>query len=639
MLTGRFSKGKLTEKEVSFLTEEARQVRGNILRMTTLVGCGHPGGSMSSTEMYVAVWYNANVSPDNAGDPGRDRVVVSHGHTSPGVYSVLGRRGFFDLKQAVSTFRLMGSPFEGHIERSVPGVEWSTGNLGQGLSAGCGFALSSRLNGISANHTFVLMSDGEQTKGQVAEARRFAKKFGLTNITVIIDTNRIQISGSTEEVMPNRLRENYEADGWRVLEVDGHDIVQLYDAILEAQQDETAPVAILARTVIGKGVSFMEGTPQYHGQALKADEFEKAMAELDLSPDLSEYRTLRENAAEEEFTFPEPKVFSLNTGTSREYGVDVKTDNRSAYGTALRDLAEANDEKTVPFAVFDCDLATSVKTNGFAEARPEQFFESGVQEHTIATTAGAVSTDGVVTFFSDFGVFGVDETYNQHRLNDINHTNLKLVCTHNGLDVGEDGKTHQCIDYLGLLRNLFTYKVIVPADPNQTDRVIRAIAGQTGNYFVGMGRSKTPVIAAEDGRPFYGGDYAFEYGRIDRIRDGDRGAIYCYGPTVFRAVEAWKQLQEKGIAVKVFNVSCPLALDMEKVREGAETGLVITYEDHNRDSGLGASLAIALLEGSGPVKFFRLGVSAYGKSGKSDALMADMGLAVENVVRTVEGAV
>jgi len=638
MLTGRFAKGKLTKEEAAFLTEEARQVRGDILRMTTLAGCGHPGGSMSSTEMYVAVWYNANVSPDNAGEPGRDRVVVSHGHTSPGVYSVLGRRGFFDLKQAVSTFRLMGSPFEGHIERSVPGVEWSTGNLGQGLSAGCGFALSSRLNGIQANHTFVLMSDGEQTKGQVAEARRFAKKFGLTNITVIIDTNDIQISGSTGEVMPNRLRENYEADGWRVLEVDGHDITRLYDAILEAQQDETMPVAILAHTIIGKGVSFMEGTPKYHGQTLKMDEFEKAMMELGLSSDLQEYRTLRENAAVSEYPFPKPEVVILNTGTPREYGMDIMTDNRSAYGTALRDLAEVNDKKAVPFAVFDCDLATSVKTDGFAAARPGQFFESGVQEHTTATTAGAVSVDGVITFFSDFGVFGVDETYNQHRLNDINHANLKLVCTHNGLDVGEDGKTHQCIDYLGLLRNLFTYRVIIPADPNQTDRVIRSIAAQTGNYFVGMGRSKTPVIGAGDGHPYYGGDYVFEYGRIDRIRDGDQGAIYCYGPTVFRAVEAWEQLREKGIAVKVFNVSCPLDLEREKVLEGAETGLVISYEDHNRDSGLGASLAMALLEGQGTARFIRLGVSMYGKSGKSDALMADMGLAVSDVVRIVEEA-
>jgi transketolase len=638
MLTGKFAQKRLSEGDLEDLNEMARQVRGDILRMTTLAGCGHPGGSMSSADIYLTVWTHANAHPDNRLSPSRDRIVVSHGHTSPGVYAVLGRLGFFDLKEAVATFRLAGSPYEGHIERSIPGVEWSTGNLGQGLSAGCGFALSSRLKGVEDNHVFVLMSDGEQQKGQVSEARRVAKKFGLNNLTVIIDTNRIQISGSTDEVMPQRLKENYESDGWRVLEVDGHDIGALFGAIVEAQSDMTTPVAILARTTIGKGVSFMEDTPAYHGKALTAEEFEKAMGELGLPADLSEYRTLRENASFEPVKFPDAIWPEVSRGAPRVYAPDAKTDNRSAYGTALADLAEANDPKAVPFAVFDCDLASSVKTNGFAKVRPGQFFESGVQEHSTATTSGAVSADGVVTFFSDFGVFGVDETYNQHRLNDINHTNLKLVCTHNGLDVGEDGKTHQCIDYLGLLKNLFTFKVVIPADSNQTDRVIRAIASEPGNVFVGMGRSKVPVVTTEEGAPFFGKDYVFQYGRIDRLRNGDKGAVYCYGAMVPRALEAWEMLKNQGIQVKVFNVSCPLDLDMEKVAEGAGTGLLVSYEDHNRNTGLGASLALALCSIDRPVRLMRMGVHTYGESGEPDAIMARMGMAPEDLVRVVESA-
>ncbi len=638
MLTGKFAQKELASEELRTLEDTARHVRGDILRMTTLAGCGHPGGSMSSADIFLTVWSHANVSPENLSDPTRDRIIVSHGHTSPGVYAVLGRQGFFDLKQAVATFRLAGSPFEGHIERSVPGVEWSTGNLGQGLSAGCGFALSSRLRGIDSNHVFVLMSDGEQQKGQVSEARRFAKKFGLTHLTVIVDTNRIQISGITDQVMPQALRENYESDGWRVIEVDGHDIGALFRAIVEAQSDESTPVAILAQTTIGKGVSFMEGTPTYHGKALTPEEFERAMGELNLPADLTEYRELRAKATfdSNSVSFPPAELPSLDSGTPRTYAPDVKTDNRSAYGQALADLAKANDEKSVPFAVFDCDLASSVKTNGFAKVRPEQFFESGVQEHSTATTAGAVSADGVLTFFSDFGVFGVDETYNQHRLNDINHTNLKLVCTHNGLDVGEDGKTHQCIDYLGLLRNLYTFKVIVPADPNQTDRVIRAIAGKPGNYFVGMGRSKTPVVTDTEGQPLFAGDYVFEYGRIDRLRNGDKAAIYCYGAMVPRALEAWELLKNQGIMVKVFNVPCPLELDMEKVEEGADTGLIVTYEDHNRNSGLGVSLAMSLCNLAKPVKLVRMGVHRYGESGAPDTIMANMGLAPVDVVKVIE---
>jgi transketolase len=149
----------------------------------------------------------------------------------------------------------------------------------------------------------------------------------------------------------------------------------------------------------------------------------------------------------------------------------------------------------------------------------------GVQEHNAATMAGAISTDKIISFFSDFGVFGVDETFNQERLNDQNYTNLKLVCTHLGLDVGEDGKTHQCIDYIGVLRNLFGFKIVIPADPNQTDRVTRYVAGQPGNWFVGMGRSKVPVVTKQDGSVYFDENYRFEYGRADVLKEGEKGYI------------------------------------------------------------------------------------------------------------------
>ncbi|GAI21878.1 unnamed protein product, partial [marine sediment metagenome] len=162
------------------------------------------------------------------------------------------------------------SPFEGHIERNIPGVEWTTGNLGQGLSAGCGFALASKLTNLNYN-TFVVMSDAEQAKGQVAEARRFARKYGLNNLTVIIDYNHFQISGRTEDVMPVNITENYLADGWKVLEVSGHKVYELYKAIKEALSDTENPYVIIAQTIMGHGVSFMENRADYHGKRVKKD--------------------------------------------------------------------------------------------------------------------------------------------------------------------------------------------------------------------------------------------------------------------------------------------------------------------------------------------------------------------------------
>ncbi|RMF84708.1 MAG: transketolase, partial [Nitrospirae bacterium] len=583
---------------------------------------------------YLLLWALANVDPAHPFEPTRDRIVVSHGHTSPGVYSVLGRLGFFPIEEALLHFRRAGSPFEGHIERRVPGVEWGTGNLGQGLSAGCGLALGARLTG-DGGRTYVAMGDGEQQKGQICEARRFAVKYGLAEITAIVDANGLQIGGETIEVMPQDIRAGYEADGWEVVEVDGHDWDDLYEALHHAVVQRERPTCILARTVMGKGVPEIEGQAKYHGQAAPDAVTEAVLAAA------GEGRTLeglRRRRAESRPSYPgvEPPAVALEVepGTPRTYGPGERTDNRSAWGRALADLAEVNGDR-IPMAVFDCDLEGSVKTGAFRERLPSQFFEGGIQEHHTATAAGALSTAGVLTFFADFGVFGVCETYNQHRLTDINGGNLKLVCTHVGLDVGEDGKTHQCIDYLGLLHSLHGFRTIVPADPNQTDRAARWMACQPGNLFLGMGRSKMTPILAEDGTPFFAGDYRFEYGRADRLRPGTDAAILACGAVAAAAVAAHERLAAEGISARVLHVACPRDLDREAVREAAATGLIVTVEDHTPATGMGSAVANLVAEEGLACRVVRLGVTAYGASGPPAELYRAMGLDAEGIAAAV----
>ena len=629
--TKQLSKGKLQE-----LQEFCKAVRGDILKMTTASGSGHPGGSMSSAEIYAVLYSCGRVDPSGPHNPDRDRIVVSHGHTSPGVYSVLGRLGFFDVDDAVATFRKTYSVFEGHVERDVPGVEWSSGNLGQGLSAACGFALAGRLTGADY-HVFCAMSDGEQAKGQIAEAMRLARKYNLSNLTVIIDYNQIQISGNLHDVMPQHIKENYEAHGWDVLEIDGHDIQAVYKAL---RHGLTSPgnVCVMANTIIGKGVSFMEGKHTYHGKALSEDECRQALTELGLDDDLEEVLKRRRTAKVPQKIPAIPAIkLNVDVGTPRTYGADEKTDNRSAYGNALQDIGEASKKKgSTPVAVLDCDLATSVKTTGFEKVCPDNFFQTGVQEHNAVTVAGALSASGVVAFFSDFGVFGVDETYNQHRLNDINHANVKLVCTHNGLDVGEDGKTHQCVDYVGLLSNLYGYKVVVPADPNQTDRAVRYAAANVGNFFVGMGRSKLPTITDEKGKLLFAGNYRFEYGKADVVREGSDGAILAIGGMLYRAVEAWEKLKADGITCLLLNVPCPIELDGEAMRQAASTGAIVTYEDHNARTGLGSLVANFLVENELSAKLKKLGVTRYGRSGKPDEIFREQGLDSDSLAAAVK---
>ncbi|MCX8006823.1 MAG: transketolase [Coriobacteriia bacterium] len=618
------------------LEDLAREARGAVLTMTTLAQSGHPGGSLSSLEIFLVLWSFANVDPADPWRADRDRIVVSHGHTSPGVYAVLGQTGFFPLDEAIAHFRQAGSPFEGHVERSVPGVEWGTGNLGQGLSAGVGFALASRATGIGWK-TFVAMSDGEQHKGQVAEARRLAAKEDLADLTVVVDMNGIQISGKTSEVMPVDVARDFAADGWGVIEVDGHDVVALYEAIAQACSDVERPVAVVAHTVIGKGVSFMEGQAEYHGRALTTEEYVRAMQELGLEPVVERYRESRRVPIRAIRERPALRPPALVVGSRRAWTDFSDTDCRSAWGAALADLA-AGDPGT-PLAVLDCDLAASVKTEAFARLRPDRFVQCGVGEHNAATVAGALSVSGVATFWADFGVFGADEVYNQQRLNDVNGTHLRLVLTHCGLDVGEDGKTHQCLDYVGLFRNLFGWRVVVPADPLQTYKAVLALADEPGNIAFAMGRSKIPLLRTPDGAPWFGDGYEFRYGRVDWVREGTDGLVLVMGTPAGSAIEAVDALAAESVRISVGVVSSPLDLPDDLAEAIAAAPWVLCIEDHHWRTGLWASVAEMTARRALGVRVHPHGVTGYQGSGPARDLYAAAGLDAQGVRSAIEAII
>jgi len=622
-------KAQLSISELKEIQKQANTARGSIIKMTSLAKSGHPGGSMSSIDFLLTLYNMINIDPQNPKMKTRDRVVISHGHTSPAAYSALATLGFFDIDKAISEFRLAGSIFEGHVEPDVPGIEWASGNLGQGLSAGCGFALANKLKKIDS-HTFVLMGDGEQQKGQLSEARRFAVKYKL-NITAFIDYNQLQICGDINKIMPQYILENYISDGWDVIEIDGHDLIEIRDAILDAVQNDK-PTVIIAHTVMGKGVSFMENKEKYHGSPLSEEQLAKALDELGLENDIEKYKKIRAEFKPEEHIEHTQIDFDLKLGKPIIY--TDKTDNRSAWGNAIADIAAKNEN--APIVVLDCDLQGSVKTKAFAEILPDHFIQSGIMEHNTAVIGGAMSKENLQVFFPDFGVFGVDETYNQHRLSDINKANLKVVTTHVGLDVGEDGKTHQCIDYLGVMKNLYNFKIIVPADPNQTDRVIRYVSGKYGNFLIPMGRSKLDIITNDNSEVFFGENYKFEYGKADLLRKGDTAALFVMGTLTGRALQVADKLITKGISLQVWNVSCPNDLDLEALKTAATTGIVFTYEDHNVNTGLGNSIADKMMELGINCRFIKFGVEDYAFSGNSEDVFKHCKLDVESIVERID---
>lgn len=453
MLKLSVDKDSLSKEEISFFEEAFKRCARRIILATTLAGCGHPGGSLSSLSLLLMVYAIAEVDPKNPRKEKRDRIVISHGHISPGVYSVLCEYGFFPEEPFLMEFRKAGSAFGGHVEQSVPGVEWNTGNLGQGLSAACGMAKALKLKGLP-NRVFCLMGDGEQQKGQVIEARRWAVKFGLDNLITLIDYNKLQIGGNIKEVMPQNIKEEILATSWNVIEIDGHNFQEIYQALRKALRKEVPhpdkPTAILAHTIMGKGISFMENDPKWHGSALPEDLAKKALEELGFDP--QELDILKEKRKNYTPSFPhqphDPLPVNIEPAEATIYPPDKKTDCRSAYGKALLNLALKNNLPGKPPKILGltCDLEGSVKMTDFKKHSPQAFFESGIQEHHTASVAGALSKEGFLVFFSTFGVFGIDEVYNQLRINSLNKTSLKVVCTHLGADVGEDGPTHQCID-------------------------------------------------------------------------------------------------------------------------------------------------------------------------------------------------
>ena len=394
------------------------------------------------------------------------------------------------------------------------------------------------------------------------------------------------------------------------------------------------PSVLLARTVMGKGVEFMEAAglakkADWHGKAPKKEETEAALKLLELSEE--EVKILKDGLKKLRVKISTKygiEVGAIKTGEAKTYEPGVMTDCRSAYGNALLDLARFNPE----VLALTADLSESVKTDGVKKNFPERHIECGIAEQHMVSTSGGLSLLGLVPFCSTFGAFMTSRAKDQARVNDINETNVKMVATHCGLSVGEDGPTHQVIDDISSFAGFFHTGIFEPADPNQCDRIIRAVAAMKGNVYVRMGRAKIPVICKEDGTTFFGGDYIWRAGKADVLRAGKRATIVASGPMVTKALEVAEKLGD----IEVIAVSSFIPFDSETIVESAKkTGRVLTVHDHNIDTGLGSFVQEVLFEAGVQVPVKRMGVSAYQLSGTADALYEKAGLSVQAIEEEV----
>jgi transketolase len=623
---------KLTSEQVEFMRVFAKSCRKSILEMTQNAASGHPGGSLSSLD-YLALLYAFVVSQN--GDP----VIVSHGHISPAVYSVLAELGYIDKEDVVTNFRKVGTIWEGHITRHIPGVLLGTGPLGVGVSAANGFAIAEKLQN-SDRKCYAMMGDGETQEGQVHEMIHFARHHNLDNFILFVDYNKVQLTASIEETLNIDIKKVFEAGHWHVIEVDGHDPAAMWDALSEAQKVTWKPVVILGHTIMGKGVKMMEpdgaaNIPTWHGKAPKAEDSAESLEALTLTPE--------EKDALEQLEVkwqPNDPIFyenltemPLNLGEPVVYESGTVSDCRGAYGKALLDLAKHNPN----VLALTADLGSSVMTKFVKQELPKQHFECGIAEQHMVSLAGGLSLNGFVPFCSTFAAFMGSRAKDQARVNDINRANVKMVATHCGLSVGEDGPTHQAIDDAGSFLGMFNTMPVEPCDANQTDRMIRYVASHYGNFYVRMGRHKMPVILKENGSVFYDADYQYKYGRCDVIREGEDLTIVAIGSMVNEALKAREILAElrPNISVEIVAASSIQQYDQTLLDSIEKTSRVITVEDHNTYSGLGGQVALYLKEHGIKVDEFKtLGVEEYQLSGKHTELYDLAGISPQKIAET-----
>jgi len=614
----------------------AKYIRYLSIKALKQAQSGHPGGSLSSADI-LALLYGAFIS--KKGNP----VVVSNGHISPAVYATLSICGYVSDRTFTSTFRKAGSIFEGHVTRHVPGVWFGTGPLGIGVSAAVGFAEAERRKGKKGKDVYALMGDGEFQEGMVHEMMHSAVKQGLDNLCIVVDHNQVQLSGSTKEIMPINMRLAFKSAGWNVYTADGHDMNDLWEALSHFQEHRNgAPTIIIANTVMGKGVSFMEKDGKakkatWHGKAPSHDDADLALREL--SPTSKEMVQIAQFQKKVKWKPTKPaypkllKKLPIKTGKPKIHEAGTVTDSRSSFGEALLDLAKLN--KSV--VALTADLRGSVKTAKVAETRPDQHIDVGIAEQHMLSMSGGLSLNGIVPFATTFGAFMTSRAKDQVRVNDINHTNVKMVATHCGLSVGEDGPTHQAIDDMGSMLGILDTMVMEPADANQCDHMTRYMASRFGNFYMRMGRHKYPVLTKENGKPYYGASYKYEYGKVDAIRQGRDLAIVGTGAPLAEAMKTREALEKKGVSTAVIAVSSIKHFHKDLLHHLKKKKGIVIVEDHNSKNGLASTLRYYLMEnGLGHIPVRSLGVNAYQLSGTAMELYAKAGIDAAAILKAAK---
>jgi transketolase len=606
----------MPERDLQYLAELAAQLRVDSVRAAAAAGSGHPTSSMSAADL-MAVLFSCHLRYDFAdpGNPGNDHLIFSKGHASPLLYSLYKAAGAIDDAELMS-FRKRGSRLEGHPTPRLPWVDVATGSLGQGLPIGVGVAMAGRLERLPYR-VWVLCGDSELAEGSIWEAAEHAGTEGLANLTAIVDVNRLGQRGPTRHGWDTgAYARRFGAFGWHTIEIDGHDPGQIDFALQDACNTRRRPTVILAKTRKGEGVLEVENREGAHGKPLKDPD--KALAELGGPRDVR-VDVQRPDKAPAPHRFESGGPLELP-----KYAVGESVATRTAYGEALAALGAARGD----VVALDGEVADSTKTEMFGEAFPERFFEMYIAEQQLVAAAVGLQVRGWKPYAATFAAF-LTRAYDFIRMAGVSKASIRLVGSHAGVAIGEDGPSQMGLEDLAMLRAVPGSTVLYPCDANQAAALTAEMADVQGVSYLRTTRGSTPVIYEAGERFPVGGS------RVLRHSPGDRATIVAAGVTVHEALAAADQLAAEGIPVGVIDLYSVKPVDAAVLVEAATTtGNLITVEDHRLEGGLGDAVMDAVSE-LGP-RVVKLGVTGLPASATPEEQLADARIDRHAIVAAVK---
>ena len=593
-----------------FRHELAQQLRVDSVRSSAAAGSGHPTSSMSAAElMAVLLDGHLRLDPQRPNDPARDHLIFSKGHASPLYYACLKAAGAIDDKELLS-FRKLGSRLEGHPTPVLPWVDVATGSLGQGLPVAAGLALTAKRLDRVPSRVWVLCGDSELAEGSIWEAFDHASFWELDNLVAMVDVNRLGQTGETMHGWDLDLyAERARSFGWEAIEVDGHDVAAVEDAYARAEATQGRPTVVLARTKKGAGVAAVEDQPDKHGKPL--DDPEPAVAELGGERDLRVSLTAPDTAKAHRFEPPGGEL------PRYERGDEVAT--RKAYGEALKALGDMRGDVTA----VDGEVSNSTYSEIFRKAHPERYFESYIAEQQMIATAVAMQRRGWKPFASTFAAF-FTRAYDFVRMAAVSRADIRLCGSHAGVSIGEDGPSQMGLEDLAAFRAVHSSTVLYPSDANQAARLVELMADLDGISYLRTHRGAMPVI--------YGPDERFEIGGSRVVREGDDVTLVGAGVTLHEALAAADRLAGEGVQARVIDLYSVKPVDVETLaRAAAETGAIVTVEDHWPEGGLGDAVLGALAQAGEMCRVRKLAVGELPGSGSPEELIHEAGIDAEAI--------